>query len=116
MLTKELQIVERVLSETNLGGTGCGKAARPDLWGSGEVTTRSTRTIDGYILSKKAPNKYSKRILYIPFPCSSGQDHFLRVHLARILAETINIRYIKDLPDKHAYKIMGPENSRIESL
>jgi len=45
MLTKELQIVERVYSETNLGGTGCRKAARPDLWGSGEVTNRSTRKL-----------------------------------------------------------------------
>jgi hypothetical protein len=32
------------LSETNYRGTGCGKAARPGLWGSGEATNRSTRT------------------------------------------------------------------------
>jgi len=32
-------------SETNYRGTGCGKAARPDLWGSGEVTNRSTRNL-----------------------------------------------------------------------
>jgi hypothetical protein len=32
------------ISESNYRGTGCGKAARPDLWGSGEVTIRSTRT------------------------------------------------------------------------
>ena len=31
-------------SETDLGGTGCGKAVRPGLWGSGEATSRSTRT------------------------------------------------------------------------
>jgi hypothetical protein len=31
------------LSETNYRGTGCGKAARPGLWGSGEETNRSTR-------------------------------------------------------------------------
>jgi len=33
------------LSESNYRGTGYGKAVRPDLWGSGEVTNRSTRTI-----------------------------------------------------------------------
>lgn len=55
MSTLELQIAERLdrrvkvciplftFSETNLGGTGCGKAARPGLWGSGEATNRSTR-------------------------------------------------------------------------
>lgn len=32
------------LSESNHRGTGCGKAARPGLWGSGEATNRSTRT------------------------------------------------------------------------
>jgi len=31
-------------SETDLGGTVCGKAARTGLWGSGEVTNRSTWT------------------------------------------------------------------------
>jgi hypothetical protein len=31
------------LSESNYRGTGYGKAARPGLWGSGEVTNRSTR-------------------------------------------------------------------------
>jgi len=30
-------------SETIIRGTGYGKPARPDLWGSGEVTNRSTR-------------------------------------------------------------------------
>ena len=34
------------LSETNYRGTGCGKAARPGLWGSGEVTNRSTRIVE----------------------------------------------------------------------
>ena len=34
------------ISESNYRGTGCRKAARPDLWGSGEVTNRSTRTND----------------------------------------------------------------------
>ena len=29
-------------SESNYRGTGCGKAARPDLKGSGEATNRST--------------------------------------------------------------------------
>lgn len=32
-----------ILSESNDRGTGCGKAARPGLWGSGEATNRSTR-------------------------------------------------------------------------
>ena len=32
-------------SETDLGGTVCGKAARTDLWGSGKVTNRSTRRL-----------------------------------------------------------------------
>ena len=32
-------------SETNYRGTGCGKAARPDLWGSRKVTNRSTRAV-----------------------------------------------------------------------
>lgn len=31
-------------SESNYRGTGCGKAARPGLWGSGEVTNHSTRS------------------------------------------------------------------------
>ena len=30
-------------SEAKYRGTGCGKAARPGIWGSGEVTIRSTR-------------------------------------------------------------------------
>jgi len=30
-------------SEAGLGGTVCGKSARTGLWGSGEVTNRSTR-------------------------------------------------------------------------
>jgi len=34
------------LSETNYRGTGCGKAARPGLWGSGEATNRSTRIVE----------------------------------------------------------------------
>ena len=32
------------ISETYYRRTGCGKAARLDLWGSGKVTNRSTRT------------------------------------------------------------------------
>ena len=36
------------LSETNYRGTGCGKAARPGLWGSGEVTNRSTRIVKSH--------------------------------------------------------------------
>ena len=43
MSTVELQIADRALSETNYRGTGCGKSARPGLWGSGEATNRSTR-------------------------------------------------------------------------
>jgi hypothetical protein len=43
MSTTELQIAERVNSETDFRGTVCGKAARTGLWGSGEVTNRSTR-------------------------------------------------------------------------
>src|SRR5690625_7018241 len=31
------------VSESVFGGTVCGKAARTGLWGSGEVTNRSTR-------------------------------------------------------------------------
>jgi len=31
------------LSETNFGGTVCGKSARTGLWGCGKVTTRTTR-------------------------------------------------------------------------
>jgi len=33
------------ISETVNGGTVCRKTARTDLWGSGEVTIRSTRTL-----------------------------------------------------------------------
>jgi hypothetical protein len=43
MSTVELQIADRALSESNYRGTGCGKSARPGLWGSGEATNRSTR-------------------------------------------------------------------------
>ncbi|WP_232526720.1 hypothetical protein [Marinilabilia rubra] len=32
-------------SETKLRGTVCGKSARTDLWGSGKVMSRSTRTL-----------------------------------------------------------------------
>ena len=34
------------ISETDLRGTGCRKTARPDLWGSGEATNRSTRKVE----------------------------------------------------------------------
>jgi hypothetical protein len=37
------------LSETDLGGTGCGKSARPDLWGCGKVTNRTTRRFIQFI-------------------------------------------------------------------
>ena len=33
-------------SETGLRGTGCGKSARPGLWGSRKATTCSTRTLE----------------------------------------------------------------------
>ncbi|MCF8219707.1 MAG: hypothetical protein K9J21_12100, partial [Bacteroidales bacterium] len=33
-------------SKTKLRGTVCGKSARTGLWGSGKVTSRSTRTIN----------------------------------------------------------------------
>lgn len=33
------------ISETKLRGTVCGKSARTGLWGSGEVMSRSTRTL-----------------------------------------------------------------------
>jgi hypothetical protein len=45
------------ISESNYRGTGCGKAARPDLWGSGEVTIRSTRTLY-QIANSLHKNKY----------------------------------------------------------
>jgi hypothetical protein len=32
-----------MFSETDIRGTVCGKSARTGLWGSGEVTNRSTR-------------------------------------------------------------------------
>ncbi len=44
------------LSETNYRGTGCGKSARPGLWGNGEVTNRSTRNF-GMRYSQKRMNK-----------------------------------------------------------
>ena len=37
------QLLTTFTSETGLGGTVCGKAARTDLQGSGEVTNRSTQ-------------------------------------------------------------------------
>ena len=40
------------ISETVIGGTVCGKTARTDLWGCGEVTNRPTRTFG--ILPRKA--------------------------------------------------------------
>ena len=43
MKTEKLQIAAWVKSKTDLGGTVCGKSARTGLWGSGEVTNRSTR-------------------------------------------------------------------------
>jgi hypothetical protein len=46
MSSNELLIAERVISETDLGGTGCGKPVRPVLWGSGKVTSRSSRKIE----------------------------------------------------------------------
>ncbi len=39
--TKDLSLFSN--SETGLRGTVCGKAARTGLWGSGKVTSRSTR-------------------------------------------------------------------------
>ena len=40
-ITKDLSQLS--ISETDLRGTVCGKAARTGLWGSGEATNRSTR-------------------------------------------------------------------------
>lgn len=42
--TKDLS--PQSISETDLRGTGCRKTARPDLWGSGEATNRSTRKVE----------------------------------------------------------------------
>src|SRR5680860_1189798 len=40
-----MEIADRIISESVNGGTGCGKVARPGLWGSGEATNRSTRKL-----------------------------------------------------------------------
>ena len=37
-----------MFSETDVRGTVCGKPARTGLWGSGEVTNRSTRKISTF--------------------------------------------------------------------
>jgi hypothetical protein len=44
------------ISETVIGGTVCGKTARTDLWGCGEVTNRPTRTLDFLLQGKTAAN------------------------------------------------------------
>ncbi len=44
-LTQTQSVSPLSFSEALVGGTVCGKSARTDLWGSGEVTIRSTRTI-----------------------------------------------------------------------
>ncbi|TAI98131.1 hypothetical protein DMA11_24990, partial [Marinilabiliaceae bacterium JC017] len=52
----------------SLGGTVCGKSARTDLWGSGEVTNRSTRT------NKRAGAGATKMNAGIP-ACGLGKIH-----------------------------------------
>jgi len=42
---KTKDISQPTFSETVNGGTVCRKAARTGLWGSGEVTNRSTRNL-----------------------------------------------------------------------
>ncbi len=44
-IIKTQNLSQLCLSETVNGGTVCRKAARTGLWGSGEVTNRSTRKI-----------------------------------------------------------------------
>ena len=46
-----------LLSETYIRGTVCGKSARTGLWGSGEVTTRSTRKSKKSTMGAPAPAK-----------------------------------------------------------
>ena len=50
------------LSETLNGGTVCGKPARTDLWGCGEVTNRSTRK-NNWISSWKVYEKDNEQII-----------------------------------------------------
>ncbi|MCF8219267.1 MAG: hypothetical protein K9J21_09845, partial [Bacteroidales bacterium] len=49
-------------SKTKLRGTVCGKSARTGLWGSGKVTSRSTRTlireISGQTTNKEHGTKF----------------------------------------------------------
>ncbi len=40
------------ISETKLRGTVCGKSARTGLWGSGEVMSRSTRTLNKFFTNE----------------------------------------------------------------
>ena len=44
-IAKTKDLSQYFISETDLRGTVCGKAARTDLWGSGEATNRSTRNM-----------------------------------------------------------------------
>jgi len=46
------------MSESNYRGTGCGKAARPGLWGSGEATNRSTRNFLNPTAAQGCKQKY----------------------------------------------------------
>ena len=42
-IAKTKDLSQLSICETDLGRTVCGKAARTGLWGSGKVTSRSTR-------------------------------------------------------------------------
>jgi hypothetical protein len=59
------------ISETVIGGTVCGKTARTDLWGSGEVTNRSTRTLEFLLQTKIAANTGTSAI----FDAHHDGDH-----------------------------------------
>jgi len=52
MWAVDLQIANRTFSEPISTGIGCGNSARPDLWGSGEATNRSTRNVPKTQLEK----------------------------------------------------------------
>jgi hypothetical protein len=55
---EKLQIAEWVNSETDFGGTVCVKSARTGLWGSGEVTNRSTRKTRHHLYAQReTPSK-----------------------------------------------------------
>jgi hypothetical protein len=59
------------ISETVIGGTVCGKTARTDLWGCGEVTNRPTRTLDFLLQGRIAANTGTSSI----FDARHDGDH-----------------------------------------